>query len=402
MLKFAFRNLSRHKLRTALTLGAIAFGVISLVLSGGFVEDIFIQLRESTVQTGLGHVQIAKEGYFEYRSRQPYGYMVENPRQVVAAIKGMPAVKEAMLRVNLTGSLSNGRGELPVLGEGVEPQKEQAVGGFITLIDGRRLGADDRFAAELGEGLARALGVKPGDFVTLLLATAEGAMNSVELEVVGVFRSFSIDYDARAMRLPLATAQEALAVSAVHTVVVALHRTEDTPAVLAELRHTFGGQGLAIRSWEELADFYRKTVDMYRAQFGVLQLIILVMVALSVSNSVNINIFERTGEIGTLLALGNRRRDVFWLLVLENFLSGLLGSVLGAAAGVGLAQLISAIGIPMPPPPNSNVGYLALVRVVPVAVLQALAIGLVAAVCAALLPAARVSRLPIVEALRRI
>jgi len=49
--------------------------------------------------------------------------------------------------------------------------------------------------------------------------------------------------------------------------------------------------------WYEVADFYKKTVELYRRQFGVLQLIVLVMVVLGVANSVNTTLYERTGEV---------------------------------------------------------------------------------------------------------
>jgi putative ABC transport system permease protein len=49
VLTLALRNIFRHKGRTALTLAAIVLGVAGLVVSGGFVEDIFVQLREATI-----------------------------------------------------------------------------------------------------------------------------------------------------------------------------------------------------------------------------------------------------------------------------------------------------------------------------------------------------------------
>jgi putative ABC transport system permease protein len=70
--------------------------------------------------------------------------------------------------------------------------------------------------------------------------------------------------------------------------------------------------------------------------------------------------------------------------------------------GVGclLAWLISAVGIPMPPPPNANLGYTAAIRLTAGNVLLAGAIGFVAACLAAIKPARRVSRLDVVDALR--
>ena len=55
--------------------------------------------------------------------------------------------------------------------------------------------------------MAEALAVAVGDWVTLTTTTAAGAINLLEFEVVGVFRSFSKDYDARAVRVPLPAAQ---------------------------------------------------------------------------------------------------------------------------------------------------------------------------------------------------
>ena len=136
-------------------------------------------------------------------------------------------------------------------------------------------------------------------------------------------------------------------------------------------------------------------------QFGVLQFIILLMVLLSVANSVNMSLFERQGEFGTMQALGNRRKDVVRLVITESILLGLAGAALGGMAGVLLAILVSAIGIPMPPPPNSNVGYTAMIRIVPLTIVMAFFIGFLATVMAAVLPARKISRIPIVDALRQ-
>ena len=125
------------------------------------------------------------------------------------------------------------------------------------------------------------------------------------------------------------------------------------------------------------------------------------MVLLSVTNSVNMTLFERTREFGTLLALGDKPRAVFQLIVTESVLLGFLGAGLGIALGGIAAWVISAIGIPMPPPPNANLGYVAHIRLVPLDMAMAGGIGLVATSLAALLPARRASRMPIVDALRQ-
>jgi putative ABC transport system permease protein len=237
--------------------------------------------------------------------------------------------------------------------------------------------------------------------VTVVLNTADGAVNSLDFTVVGVFQSFSKDYDARAVRIPLATANELLATSGVNTLVVSLKRTEDTDAVAAALGQRLVGQDLELKTWLELNDFYAKTVTLYEVQFGALRLIILLMVLLSVANSVNMSVFERVAEFGTMRALGNRSAMVFKLVLAESTLIGLAGATVGVLVAVALAMLISAIGIPMPPPPNSDMSYTAHIQIIPSVVLGGFAVGLVATVSAALLPAARVHRISVVDALRQ-
>lgn len=259
---------------------------------------------------------------------------------------------------------------------------------------------EDTSGVLIGDGVAKALALEPGDTVTLIMNTADGALNTTELNVVGVFQSFSKDFDTRAVRIPIAAARELLARDGANSIVLLLHRTADTALVKNLLIPRLQSLGFDIRDWVELSDFYAKTVELYRTQFGVLQWIVLIMVLLSVFNTVNMSVFERVGEFGTLMALGNTRGYVFRLVMAENAMLGLFGAVVGVVLGTLAALAISEVGIPMPPPPNSNVAYTATVRVLPNTVFLAFGVGLIATLAAALLPAHRVSRTPIVDALR--
>jgi putative ABC transport system permease protein len=203
------------------------------------------------------------------------------------------------------------------------------------------------------------------------------------------------------VRVLLPAAQELLTVSSVNAVVVALKATETTDEVAGRLRRQLDPARFDVLTWPELADFYGKTVALYRRQFAVLQAIILIAVLLSVANSVNVTVFERTGEFGTLRALGNRARSVFALIVTENAILGIVGGAAGCAVGAILAWTISAIGIPMPPPPNSDVGYIAKLRITGTDLAAGMAIGVMATTLASLLPARRATRIEVVDALRQ-
>jgi putative ABC transport system permease protein len=125
------------------------------------------------------------------------------------------------------------------------------------------------------------------------------------------------------------------------------------------------------------------------------------MIVLSVSNTINTATFERLPEFGTMLALGDRRRDVFRLIVFECLILGILGSAIGVALGALFALGISALGIPMPPPPNTDIGYVALIRIVPGVVIGALGIGTLSATLAGIVPSLKIARTMPIEALRR-
>lgn len=401
LFSLALRNIFRQRARSAATLAAIAIGVAGLILAGGFVQDIFIQLGEAIIHSQTGHIQITRQGYREGKNRAPERYLIENSEQLKSGIKKTaPSAMLSMARLGFSGMLNNGKRDLGIIGEGIEPNAEADIATFMRFLEGRALKDTDEDGIVVGQGVAKSLGLKVGDRVTLVMTLSAGAVNTLDFELVGIFQSFSREFDARAVRIPLNAAKSLMDTPAAHLIVAMLGRTEDTAAAVNELKREYAKDGYEITAWNELSDFYEKTVELYDRQFGVLRLIILIMVLLSVVNSVNMTLFERTREFGTMLALGNRSTTVFRLIMAESLCLGMLGAGLGMALGCISAIGISAIGIPMPPPPNANLGYTALIRIVPSTVITAGVIGFVAAILATILPARRAARLDIVDALR--
>ena len=398
---FALRNVFRHRARSAGTLAAIAIGVAGLILAGGFVKDIFIQLGEAIIHSQTGHIQITAKGFRDGKNREPDKYLIRSPAELGKKIQTLsPSIAFTMARLNFAGVLNNGRRDLGIIGEGIEPDAEQKAGTFLNYIEGRPLNSSDTGSVVVGEGVAKSLGLRVGDRITLVITLAAGAVNTLDFELVGIFQSFSRDFDARAVRIPLPAAMELMDTQAANVIIAMLDHTGDTNATVKLLKQHFSEKELDAIAWNELSDFYEKTVDLYDRQFGVLRLIILVMVLLSVVNSVNMTLFERTREFGTLRAIGDRSTDIFRLIVAECACLGFIGALAGMLLGSLMGLLISAIGIPMPPPPNANLGYTALIRLDTISVLSAGIIGFSACLLASLLPAHRASKLDIGEALR--
>lgn len=399
-LALALRNVFRQRTRSAATLFAIVFGVAGLILAGGFVQDIFLQLGEAFIHSQTGHLQVFRPGYVENKAHAPERYLLGNPDALKAELAAEPGVKRVFARLNFSGVVNNGRRDLGIIGEGIEAGAEGQLSEYLRYLDGRALNEKDFDGIVVGQGVAHSLGLKVGDRVNLVISLAQGAVNMLDFEVVGVFQSFSKEFDARAVRIPLPAARELMDTRGAHVLVALLDRTGDTDRLATAWQARLTEQNLEIARWYRIADFYAKTIDLYDRQFGVLRLVILLMVLLSVANSVNMTIFERTREFGTVMALGTRPGTVFRSVMTESLVLAIIGSVGGMVLGCVLALLISAIGIPMPPPPNANLGYTAMIRIVPGEVALSGAIGFIATCLAAIRPARQASKMDVVEALR--
>lgn len=401
LLRLAWRNLVRNLRRSLFGVGTIAVGVIGLVLAAGFIQDVFEQLGEATISGQLGHIQVLRQGFRKGGSGSPQDFLIAEAGALKRDIAAGDGVREVMGRLSFSGVLAFNGAELAIEAQGIEPDPEARLGTLLQMLEGRTLRDADDFGVLLGEGVAKALKAHPGDTVSVTAPTLDGSLNLLDLDVLGVFRSFAKDYDDRAIRMPLAAAQELVQTDAVNALVVQLQRTSDTRAALVRLRAGLDAASLEAVPWYELSDFYANTRLMYERQFGFLQVIALLLVIMSVLNSLNMTVFERTAEFGTMRVLGNRGAQVVKLIVIEGFLLGVAGALIGLLAAVLAAWLISAVGIPMPPPPNMESGYTARVTLTGLAMAQAFAIGVVSATAASVLPALRFLRVPLPETLRR-
>lgn len=252
----------------------------------------------------------------------------------------------------------------------------------------------------VGAGLAANLGVAVGDPIVLLANTATGGVHAVEGYVRGTFYTATKAFDDAALRLHIDLARELLRTDGSHSWVVVLDKTSNTDGVAAELTSRLAREGLDIVIWSELADFYNKTVVLFSRQVDVVQLIIGLIIVLSISNTMLMNVMERTGEIGTMMAIGLRRHKILGQFLNESFLLGIAGGALGVAVGYIAALVISVIGIPMPPGPAMAVGFTGEVLVTPGLAATGLALAIISTVLAGLYPAWKASRLEIVDALR--
>jgi putative ABC transport system permease protein len=402
VLSIAFRNVVRQRSRTAFGLTAIAAGVAALMVAGGFIEWNLWALREGTIQSRLGHIQVMREGYREAGAANPNAYLLPEGSAQLAAIESLPHVEVATPRLSFSGLISHGDATVSFLGEGVVADKEQAISRYLSFGEGKGLSAQESDGIILGRGLAATLGVRGGDRVVLLVSNPRGGVAAVDATVRDTFYTSSKAYDDVALRVPIAMARQLVGVNGAHRWVVLLDNTENTDAALGAVRTRLGQEARAYElvPWHAQADYYAKVRRLYSAQLNVLQFIIAVVITVSISNALVMSVIERTHEIGTMMAMGSRRRTILGMFVAEGTLVGAIGALAGLVLGWLLAWLISSIGIPMPPSPGMDFSYVGRVMVTtPVAVAAAI-VAMVAALLGSLYPAWKASRLPIVDALR--
>jgi len=132
----------------------------------------------------------------------------------------------------------------------------------------------------------------------------------------------------------------------------------------------------------------------------VVRLIIGLIIILSISNILIMGVLERTGEIGTLMAIGLRRWNVLYLFVIEGLILGIIGGLFGVVIGTILAFVISAVGIPMPPPPGMETGYTGEIMMSWHLVAGALSLAIITTLLGSLYPAWKASNMKVVDALR--
>lgn len=397
--RLALRNILRQSRRSLIAVLAISFGVIAMMLAAGFIEWILWANREGVAVTQIGHIQITKPGYNENGKADPFPYLLPAQPSAVMSPDKLHGVDAITPRLDFNGLISHEENSLSFVGQGIDPVKDPALR-YLSIVEGQGLAADDPKGILLGWGLAANLGVRVGDMVVLLTGTRTGGLGAVEGHVRGLVSTSMKAYDDSMLRVSIEMARQLLRVSGTHVWVVSLADTDMTDSVLERLRSIPEISNYEVSPWYKLADFYNKTVELLGRQIGVVKLIIAVIIVLSITNTMTMSVMERTVEIGTAMALGMKRRRILWLFLLEGLILGTLAGALGSLVGYLLAQLISFVGIPMPPAPGMSRGFTASILITPQIVGEALLLAIATTLLASIYPAWRASRLVVVDALR--
>ena len=409
MLKFlllAFKNVFRNRRRTAMTLVMVGGGVAGLLLVGGFFASMFMRLRESTIHDGLGHLQIYNAEHFRRDEVHALDTGVGNWQQIASLVSTNQHVLGVAPRIDFYGMLSNGMKSSVFMGTAVDPKAEKGMGFVLNITSGRDLdsGPGPEVEALIGAGVARSMNVKVGDGLTLLTVTSDGALNGIDVQIVGIVSTGTKEIDDRYLRITLPSAQRLLQSNRITNLVVGLDKTENTDAVYAELGSRLQGlsQDLTIKKWIELAAYYKQVRTLFSGIFIFLGIIVFFMVVMSGANTLLMAMFERTREIGTMLAMGTPRSWIVGLFILEATLTGALGALLGIVVGNVLGSILNHLGLHLPPAPGHTDPFSFTVLHVPSLMIASSLLLVFTLALASILPAIRASRMQIAEALTHV
>lgn len=405
----ALRNLARNRRRSLLALLVVAAGAAGLLVTAGFVRYSFDGLSEAIVHGGLGHIEVlpaddvAESVLPGERAGRPPN--MASWQEVRARIEALPGVRASGATIQFAGVATYDGRSASFVGAGNEPDRMQVMDIETRLRAGAPLplvppvpGND---AAIVGVGLARALGVSPGDTLTIMVSTVDGSLNAVDVAVLGLFSTGLQELDARMLQVHLQTAQRALGTTAVTSLIVGLHDASEVAAVEAALTTTLAGgaQPLTVLGWQVRAPFYQQVRGLYLGIFVFLGTIVALLVVLSAANTLLMSMLERTREFGTLLAIGTARRQLATLILLEANWIAVLGGAAGCVISVAVAVLLGILQIKMPPPPGAVDPVDLALLLAPADFLWAMLAMAVVLSCAAVPAILRLARLRIVEAL---
>jgi putative ABC transport system permease protein len=389
-----------------MTLLMVGGGVAGLLMAGGYFAFMTHGLRESTINDGLGHLQIFNADYFRRDEVRVLDTGIEDWKQVAASAGSVEHVRGIAPRIEFYGMVSNGAKAAGFMGSAVDPSAEKSLGFVTNVVQGRDLDPKPwgEVEALIGIGLAKSMSVKVGDGLTILAMTADGALNGVDVQIVGIVNSGVAQLDARYIRITLPAAQRLLSSHRVTNLVVGLDSTDRTDQAYGELLPRLHGthQELTLKKWIDLATYYKQVRTMFNGIFLFMGVIVFFMVLMSSVNTLLMAMLERIREIGTMLAMGTPRSWIVALFMVEASLLGVMGAVFGVAAGNLAGMLLNASGLHLPPPPGYTTDLPFRVLHVPGLMIGASVLVVVSLALASILPAVRASRLQIAEALAHV
>ena len=403
LLRLAWRNLGRNRRRTAIAVAALALGTAALIFTHSFAETSYGAMIDFATRGLLGHLQVHAAGY---QAEPAIGTVVHDPAAVRAAIARTMPEAVALSRVTGAGLAASESRSVGVVIIGLEPAREAEHSDVVRIAAGRTLSSSPAREVVVGARLARRLKAQLGGELVLLSEAADGSIANDVYTVVGFSTGGgTTETGGNAVFLHLVDAQDFFALGdGVHQLVVQVPPSADTRRAARQLRAALPA-GHEVLAWQEMAPDAERGIEADRRGTFAVDVIVFLLVVLGMFNAMTMATFERTFELGVMMAVGTRPQRVWGMILVESLLLGVVSFVVGTAFAAAVLAVLPPIDM------SGTWGDADFAGVALPSVLQirlaplALAMGAVTAGCTcvagALFPAWRAARLRPVDAMRR-
>lgn len=404
LLKLAFRNLLRNRERTLLGLLMIVGSTSGLILFRAFADDTIQVLELISTEMHFGHLQVAKESFWENQYKTNAERVVQNYDQLKKDLQQIDSsITSVSGRISIQGLMSNGQKTENVSVIGFEVQTEKGVRDAMMLHEGTYF-TEKKYKDEIliGHLLAKRLNLKINDVVTIVVNSFDDVINAKDFVYVGSIGTGAEEIDKYFSYIDLSAMQDLLQTQSVDNVVIRLKNKKELSKtsflIQSKLEQSYPGH--KVRDWLSLAELFRKVKSFYDSQNLIIQLILVSVVVLGILNSVSMSVIERIGEIGTLRALGTDSQKVIQMIVSEVLMLSLAGVIIGSVTALFIGYLINISEIYTEIPGASmpmKINFLFSIT----SFIQSSILIVLTTTIASLLPVMKAVRINIVEALRR-
>jgi ABC-type lipoprotein release transport system permease subunit len=344
----AWRNLWRNRRRTIVTLSSIIFGFLLAVLFTGLGDHTYSKMIDLAARMGGGHVTLQ---HADYLDRPSLKRTVRGAATLQRLALQDATIKRAATRITGQAMLAAGGKSYGAVFIAVDPraEDEQTLSVLGTIKQGKLFDGPTGRGIVLGRKLARNLGLKLGRKVVWTMTDKRGEIVSELSRVTGIISSGAPSLDASLCILPIDTVRLALGYTEGEATQVALFIADqrDSAGVAERLRGRLPPAKLAVVTWGENLPELASFISMKVGSTLFFELIIAILVAAGIFNTLFVSVMERLREFGIMMAIGFSPRKLFSLVMWESLWIGLIGLLAAGVVTAGPYYLLNTKGLDM-------------------------------------------------------
>lgn len=317
----------------------IALGITALITVLSVMNGAVKEVRERIL------------GMASHATISAYGGRLQDWPTVRAVAERDPQVVGSAPFVEGQAMLVNGALVSGVLLQGIAPAEEHKVSVVADKMVSGNLDAlqPGGFGIVLGQALAAALDVKPGDKVTVIVPQANftpvGRVPRLKrFDVVGVFDSGMYEYDRNLALINLDDASALFRLDgAVTGLRLKLTDMFQAPRVAQQIAEGLPPGLYSVQDWtQQHANYFRAVQIEKRAMFVILTLIVAVA-AFNIVSALVMVVTDKQADIAILRTLGATPASIMGIFIVQGITIGLMGAVLGLIGGVALALNLDVV-----------------------------------------------------------